>query len=304
MTVHEHPSEAIMAPPAPGELSEDQLAAIRLFNLPDDRFQEELPNFVTSRIAVLAEGTSRSTVTYDTCSFTDFIAPDRPIFPADDVLDQKPFVLDDPSAYELILSQVRTEYAKMVQKSAPDRALINAALKGSFYGQAKYFGSYKYDGGPRLDRIEKGEESSTPGATSVRVIGGAAQCAERAAVAHNGLLMVGVSSKYCIGRLEKYNNGGQKVAMEAHAFLEVLGSDGSTVLYDPSNPKITQYPEKGELIARPNVQKIDPLAGENSYTLDWVRSVVTEDKVETTPDGAWVYYKNTPATTLGHMAML
>lgn len=167
-----------------------------------------------------------------------------------------------------------------------------------------YFGSYVYDGGPRLGRIEEGKESSTPGATSVRVIGGAAQCAERAAIPHNGLLMMGVSSKYCIGRLEKYTNDGQKVSMEAHAFLEVVGSDEDTFLYDPANPKITQYPEKGELVAKPNTQKLGDLAGADSYVVDWVRSVVVQGKVKTTPEGKWIYYKNTPAPTLGHMAMM
>ncbi len=295
--------EAIRVDPSPGELSEGQTAAIRLFELPDDIFNEELPKFIQARTEALSEGVSRRVISDDTPSFTSFIASGRPLFPAESLLDQQPFVLDDPKAYEMTISRTRSEYKNLVRRFDPAKALINAAVRGSFEAQVLYFGSYYGNEWQRLHRLENGKESSVPGSTSVTVIGDAAMCMERAAIVHNSLLMVGVSSEYCVGGLKKCDNEGKKTAGEGHVFLEVVGPDGSRFLYDPANPKVTEYPEQGVRIARPNTQKLDNTAAD-CYTVDWTRSIGADGKVETVPDGTWVYYKNTPASTLGRMAML
>lgn len=302
MTVHAPQSETIKTDPSPGELSDNQLAAIRLFELPDDIFDAELPEFVRAQTEALSEGTSRNVISDDTPSFSGFIAPDRPLFAAEGFIDQQPFVLDDPIAYEMSISRIRFEYKKIAHKFDPAKALLNAAVRGSSDAQILYFGSY-YGVDQRLDRIEHGKESAVPGSTSVTVIGDAAKCMERGAIVHNSMLMVGVGSEYCVGGLKKFDNDGAKVAGEGHVFLKLKGSSGRDIIYDPANPKITEYPDRGEMMARPNTFPLDD-GRANSFSVDWVRTVITDGKIETIPDGTWTYYKNTPGSVLGRMALL
>ncbi|QQS20296.1 hypothetical protein IPL85_02510 [Candidatus Saccharibacteria bacterium] len=287
------------------ELSEAQLAAVKLFELPDKEFEDALPGFVEQRIAQLSEGVSRDTVTGSTPPFSTFIPPDRPLFPAEDVIDQQPFLLDDPNAYQAAIARVRSSYLHRVlrQDKSPNvaKAFLNAAVWGTFEAQALYFGSYYGSTMERLNKLE--QKADTLRNVSVSELGDSAMCMERAGIVHNSLMLLGVPTEYFNGKLKKYDNEGKLLKIEGHAYLIVEGTAGAKYLYDPANPKLTEYLEQGVSKAAPNVKKI--VDGEaDTVVIPWQRVVRSGGGEDVMPAGEWHYISNTSFGALGRMAMM
>lgn len=282
------------------ELSASTAAVIAQIELPDKVFGESLRGFVASKMLELSQGVSKSEVTDTSLPFKEFIPSDRPMWPAIDVWDQRPFVLDNTSVYENTIMSARHRYLATVERLGPERALLNAAVRSSFEAQALFFGSYFGNTMQRLNRLEYADESATPGSISVTSIGKAAMCMERAAVVHNSLLVMGVSSTYCLGRLETYDENGKLVTSAGHAFLEIDGLEGKRYLYDPTRPVVTETQEENNGAADPNVHLLE--GGANGYRVPIVRKVMSAGGVTETVIGTGHYYKNTVIDTLAHIA--
>lgn len=267
---------------------------IELFDLTDEAFEQRLPEFIQSRVAGLEGSGSEGMVRDTSPSFDSYIHAETSLHPAEEVLEVLPFKIDDATPYSLSLRASRIWYKHLLAKGfSPEKSLLNAAIKGTFGGQGEYFGSVY---GHTMKRLHRLDENNNPGcdAVSVAKIGDAAMCMERAAVVHNALLVMGVSNTYCVGKLSRSYDG--KVKTEAHAYLEVIGTDGARLIYDPANPKIEKNGEKE--LATPGVF---PVSREYEGK-DVVQRTQIVDGVPV-DIGEYVYTRNTPKDILGTLAL-
>lgn len=267
---------------------------MELFALDDEAFEQRLPEFIQSRVAELESSGPQGIVRDTSPSFDSYIHAETALHPAEDVLGILPFNIDDTTPYSLALRASRMWYKHLsAQGLHPEKALLNAAIKGSFAGQAEYFGSIYGDTMKRLDRLDE-DNNSDDRVVSVAKIGDAAMCMERAAVTHNALLVMGVPNKYCVGKLSCSYDG--RVKTEGHAYLEVIGTKGARLIYDPTHPKIEKNGEKE--FARPGVFPVDT----DYQGADTIHMTTNVDGV-VVHIGDYIYTRNTPKDMLGTLAL-
>lgn len=272
--------------------------AIELFSLTDEEFEQRLPGFIQKRVTDLESSVTVSSIDDTSHSFDSYIHSETSLHPAEDVIGVLPFKVDDTSGYVLAVRASRTWYKHLIEQGMPsEKALLNAALRGSFAGQVEYFGSIY---GHTMNRLHRLDEGNNPGSgvVSVAKIGDSAMCMERAAVVHNALMVMGVPSKYCIGKLSHSYDG--RVKTEGHAYLEVIGTDGTRLIYDPTHPKIEK---KGATeFAKPGIFPV----GRDYDGRDVIRMymTITDEGVPLTVErGVYTYTRDTSPNILGTLAL-
>jgi len=189
--------------------------------------------YIDRRVQELAQTDNGKPVGFAHGGTETFIGPQTAMIGA--ALMDKPYYLDDPKAYEAAVPTIKAGYDYYQDKLTPEKAYINAVIAGANYGQAVYFESYVGDlarrGAVSGDFIDEDAKEANSIADYKRV----AVCQERAGVAHDTLLIFGVTSRLEGGYLESTDKDGSKQS-EAHAFLVVTTHEGEQFIFDPTNP--------------------------------------------------------------------
>lgn len=214
-------------------------------------------DYVQRRMGELSESDPGEAIGLVSGGTDKFIAPDTPMIMS--ALMSKPYYLNDPGAYEKAFPYIKRSYEGMVTSLSPERAYLNAVLNGVNFGQIQYFGSIAGDIDHRMavaaDFITDDDAEEVP--VSIADFNTSAMCQERAGIAHNGLLIYGVESKFEVGSLGVKKDDGT-VESEPHAFLTITGTSGNRSIYDPTNPILIKD-ETGEVVSvRPAFWKLSP----------------------------------------------
>jgi len=168
-------------------------------------------------------------------------------------LEGKTFVMDDDEIYHKLIEYVHKIHDNGTEKDDDFLKILTSVQ----YAMNYYFGNIS------PISIEKwSEKFETPGIESYSIAHEkeSAYCSERAAVAHNLLLFLGLNSRYTCGTYAESLNSGteQHNSGELHGFL-IVEYGGKEYLYDPTNPKIL-FDEKDQIISfRPYI--IDNIQG-------------------------------------------
>jgi len=272
--------------PRESELLEVMPSAITLFDLAEKDFEEALPDFAAQRMAKLSEGVSTEFMTNATKGTDEFVRPERP----QQVMGimTKAFLMDDPSLYTTLIWWTRQQFLQ-TQGSNPeyseDKTYVSAALQGTLIGQWEYFGSYVgnaeqlisstadlvfIDFDPENDAAsEDGAASKYASIADVRT---AAVCQQRALATHNTFRILGLDSKYKVGKLSEVINGEPDEAVP-HAYVELNWHDKQRFLIDPTNPILWRDANGNVTWLSPQITEIP----EGSATLDTVLSEVVAD---------------------------
>jgi|GEM_PF-2338790 len=228
---------------------------VPIFELDDAAFAPAAKAYIDARVDELSPLASETTVGAAHGGTSKFIGPNTLMLGAS--LFSKGYYLDDNEAYEPAVGYTRSIYNSASARMAPARAYVFSALRGVNYGQAIYFDSII--GNPNASsRVSADiiDDDLPESEASIRDFKYVAMCQERAGVAHNSLLILGIRSRLERGTISVVNEDGS-IDSESHAFLTVERDDGSRYIFDPTNPIMTRNEDGLISDIKPALYKID-----------------------------------------------
>ncbi len=233
-------------------------AVFGLLALDGEEFEVASQEFIDSRLTELTEKALPTSISgFQDMPHEGFIHPETEIFPR---AQGTGFKVDDPEIYRGLLDFMKKFSDKGVFDKLPDDRRFRAiGLYALEYFSLEYFartGTHEERHRLREEMMSHGqfligddEDEETVDAYSISDIRPIGACAEKAAVAQNCLAILGFDTRYAIGRLEIEGKD-----EELHAFNLLADREGKIVIYDPTNPLITEKPE-GSKTAKPALYK-------------------------------------------------
>lgn len=230
--------------------------------------EAQIRAFIDERIATLSESASDERISTEQTGVSDFIVGTRRVASGSTTND---FLLDDPSAYVPLIVAAKQFYHILQtrpQFAPPDKQtslFINAAIRGANFGQARYFGSIQGDPRKLFGALWDILDDETPPnqAVSISTIGEGAMCAQRAALVHNTLKILGVDSRLLFGKLAILGENGDSA--ESHAVVEFMAASGDTYLLDPANPNIVTEKDGTVSNLLPTLARVDLQQSSTTY---------------------------------------
>ncbi len=258
------------------ELQKVMGEVLPLFDLDDETFAAAVTDFVDHRVGLLSKNAEDKEL--GLIGTDKFIGPRTPMYLAYGIFGGREYYLDDQEAYTASFASVRAFYKKLAEKMPPEKAYVNAVIKGSNLGQIQYFEGHRGNNDKRQAVTGDIVSEDVPDA-SIRDFKGFAACLERAGVTHNTLLIFGVDSVMESGNLKTSHEDGQQTE-EVHAFIAVTYPSGKRVVFDPTNPSFTENFQTNQLTAQAS---LFPIAEDGHSASGTVRHVnIDEDGQETT----------------------
>lgn len=236
------------------QLEQAMSVVVPMLGLESEAMQTELSTYVHQRVDELSPTSDTESVSLGQGGTERYINRDVEMAPG--IFYVRPFKLDDTAAYEASIPYIAEAFSVLSDLEDAKRSYITAVLRGVNLGQAVYFESY--EGSPsRHAKITDLLVDDNQEGLSISSFGDAAICLQRAAVAHNTLHIFGISSRLEVGKLSHTSDQGEEIS-EAHAFLTIIGSDGTKYIFDPSNP-IKHVNEVGQTVyIEPAIYELNP----------------------------------------------
>jgi hypothetical protein len=199
-----------------------------------DDSDESIKEYVNQRKLELQPSTKRSIAKMDFL-FNPLVDGffDESVHIAPGINERASFVLDDDSMYVNLVKK----YRKVYERHHDQNGDFTIALASVQYATCEYFGNLAPSGEQVAIRSRKFDTLGA-GQQTYSISDGkeGALCSERAAVAHDLALFLGLDSQFTAGHFTEDYEDGESVR-DLHQFLIIEDTAQGHYLYDPTNPR-------------------------------------------------------------------
>lgn len=279
------------------QLSDVRNQIVDILELPVEEYDQAVAELINKRHDELVSKSIPKRIHGIGGNYQGFFHPDSEIAPA---YSGTGFKVDDSEVYAPFAKHLRYFYELFFKQFDGDKAKAyrNAVIYAAQYAQQDYFGNIhpgKEAARAREDLIWRGafvtDEPEDEQVASVSQFKNIAMCAERAAVANNLMHIAGFNPVYVMGELKL----GDKRS-ELHAYLVMQNSEGTNVIYDPTNPHLLLNEEGGIASSYPGIYKVDEdfLKNTKAHAEGTYRVMKRENGQTTVQEEVQYVYENNP----------